>query len=62
MRASMDLVRPHCQPLHVQFSFDDSRLLTTLTTPRRALQGGGRRRGPGRQRAGDGKTLQWSRS
>ena len=32
------------------------RSLTTLTTPRRAHQGGGRRRGPGQQRAGDGKT------
>ena len=36
MGASMDLVRPHCQPLHVYSSSDDSRLLTTLTTPRRA--------------------------
>jgi len=31
MRASMDLVRPHYQPLHVQSSSDDSRLLTMLT-------------------------------
>ena len=36
MRASMDLERPHCQPLDVQTSSDESRLLTTLTTPRRA--------------------------
>jgi hypothetical protein len=60
MRASTNLVHLHCQPLHVQSSSDDSGLLTTLTTPRQAHQGGGRRRGPGRERAGDGKTRQWS--
>ena len=60
MRASMNLVRPHCQPLHIQSSSDDSGLLTTLTTPRQAHQGGGRRRGPGRERARDGKSRQWS--
>jgi hypothetical protein len=42
---------PSCQPLHVQSSFDGSRSLTTLTTPRREHQGGGRRRG-----------LRWERS
>jgi hypothetical protein len=55
MRASMDMVRPHCQPLHIQSSSDDSHLLTTLTTPRRAHQGGGRQRGPGWERPGDGE-------
>ena len=32
---------PSCQPLHVQFSSDGSRSLTTLTTPRREHHGGG---------------------
>ena len=46
---------PSCQPLHVQYSSDGSRSLTTLTTPRREHQGGGRRRGlgRGRRRAGE---------
>ena len=43
---------PSCQPLHVQYSSDGSRSLTTLTTPRREHQGGGRRRGLGRERHG----------
>ena len=34
---------PSCQPLYVQYSFDGSRSLTTLTMPRREHQGGGRR-------------------
>ena len=34
---------PSCQPLHVQYSSDGSWSLTTLTTPRREHQGGGRR-------------------
>ena len=58
LRATMDLVGPSRQPLHVQSSSDDSRL---LTTPHRAQLGGGRRRGPGRERLIDGKTRQWSR-
>ena len=41
-----------CQPLHVQYSSDGSRSLTTLTTPRREHHGGGRRRGLGRGRHG----------
>ena len=41
-----------CQPLHVQYSSDGSRALTTLTTPRREHHGGGRRRGLGRERDG----------
>ena len=41
---------PSCQPLHVQSTFDGIHSLTTLTTPRRAHQGGGRRRGLGRGR------------
>ena len=43
---------PSCQPLHVQYSSDGSRSLTTLTTPRREHQGGGRRRRLGRGRCG----------
>ena len=39
---------PSCQPLHVQSTSDGSRSLTTLTTPRREHQGGGRRQGLGR--------------
>ena len=58
LRATMDLVGPSRQALHVQSSSDDSRL---LTTPHRTQRGGGRRRGPGRERLGDGKTRQWSR-
>ena len=34
---------PSCQPLHVQYASDGSRSLTTLTTPHREHQGGGRR-------------------
>ena len=41
---------PSCQPLHIQSTFDGSCSLTTLTTPRREHQGGGRRRGLGRGR------------
>src|SRR6187399_2742616 len=44
---------PSCQPLHVQYSSDGSRSFTTLTTPRREHQGGGRRRGLGRERHED---------
>ena len=50
---------PICQPLHVQSTSDGSRFLTTLTTPRREHQGGGRRQGLGRGRRGVGKTRQW---
>ena len=46
---------PSCQPLHVQYSSDGSRSLTTLTTPRREHQGGGRQRGLGRGRRGAGE-------
>ena len=46
---------PSCQPLHVQYSSDGSRSLTTLTTLRREHQGGGRRRGLGRGRCGAGE-------
>ena len=58
LRATMDLVGPSCQALHVQSSFNDSRL---LTTPHRAQRGDGRRLGPGRERLVYGKTRQWSR-
>ena len=44
-----------CQPLHVHYSFDGSRSLTTLTTPRREHQGGGRRWGLGRGWRGAGE-------
>ena len=57
LRATMDLVGPSRQDLHVQSSSDDSRL---LTTPCRAQRGDGGRRGPGQERLGDGKTRQWS--
>ena len=46
---------PSCQPLHVQYSSDGSRSLTTLTMPRREHQGDGRRRGLGRGRRGAGE-------
>ena len=46
---------PSCQPLHVQCTSDGSRSLTTLTTPCREHQGGGRRRGLGRGRQGAGE-------
>ena len=46
---------PSCQPLHVQYSSDGSRSLTTLTTPRRAHHGGGRWRGVGGGRLGAGE-------
>ena len=46
---------PSCQPLHVQYSSDGSRSLTTLTTPRGEHHGGGRRRGLGRGRRGAGE-------
>ena len=46
---------PSCQPLHVQYSPDGSRSLTTLTTPRGEHHGGGRRRGLGRGRRGAGE-------
>ena len=48
---------PSCQPLHVQSTSDGSRSLTTLTTPRREQQGGGRRRGLGRGRRGAGEDV-----
>ena len=35
---------PSCQPLHIQSTSNGNRSLTTLTTPRREHQGGGRRR------------------
>ena len=50
LRATMDLVGPSCQALHVQSSSDDSRL---LTTPRRAQRGSGRWRGPRLERQGE---------
>ena len=43
------------QPLHVQYSSNGSRSLTTLTTPHREHQGGGRWRGLGRGRRGAGE-------
>ena len=43
---------PSFQPLHVQSTSDGCRSLTTLTTPCREHQGGGRRRGLGRERHG----------
>ena len=46
---------PSCQPLHVQYSSDGSRSLTTLTMPRREHHGGGQRRGLGRGRLGAGE-------
>ena len=46
---------PICQPLHVQYSSDGSRSLTTLTTPRREHHDGGRRRGLGRGGRGAGE-------
>ena len=52
LRATMDLVGPSRQALHVQSSSDDSHM---LTTPRRAHRGGGRRRGPRLERPGDGE-------
>ena len=52
LRATMDLVGPSRQALHVQSSSDDSRM---LTMPRRAHRGGGRRRGPRLERPGDGE-------
>ena len=52
LRATMDLVGPSRQALHVQSSSDDSRM---LTTPRRAHRGGGRWRGPRLERPGDGE-------
>ena len=58
LRATMDLVGPIRQALHVQSSSDDSRL---MTMPRRAQRGGGRQRGARRERPEDGKTRQWSR-
>ena len=52
---SCDCCGPSCQPLHVQYSSDGSRSLTTLTMPHREHQGGGRRRGLGRGRRGAGE-------
>ena len=46
---------PGCQPLHVQYSSDGSRPLTTLTSPCREHYGDGRRRGLGRGRRGAGE-------
>ena len=46
---------PSYRPLHVQSTSDGSLSLTTLTTPRREHQGGGRRRGLGRGRRGAGE-------
>ena len=43
---------PSCQPLHLQSTSDACRSLTTLTRPRQEHQGGGRRRGLGRERRG----------
>ena len=49
---------PSCQPLHVQSTSDGSHSLTTLTTPPREHQGGGRRRGLGRGRRGAGDDVE----
>ena len=46
---------PSCQPLHVQYSSDGIRSLTTFTTPRREHHDGARRRGLGRGRRGAGE-------
>ena len=54
LRATMDLVGPSRQALHVQSSSDDSRM---LTTPRRAHRGDGRGRGPRPERPGDGEDM-----
>src|SRR4051812_184113 len=43
---------PSYRPLHVQSTSVACRSLTTLTRPRREHQGGGRRRGLGRERHG----------
>ena len=43
---------PSSRPLHVKSTLDACRSLTTLTRPRREHQGGGRRRGLGRERHG----------
>ena len=43
---------PSCRPLLVQSTSDACRSLTTLTRPRREHQGGGRRRGLGREQHG----------
>ena len=40
---------PSCQPLHVKSTSDGCRSLTMLTTARREHQGGGCRRGLGRE-------------
>ena len=40
---------PNCQPLHILSTSDGCCSLTMLTTPRREHQGGGRRRGLGRE-------------
>ena len=53
---------PSCQPLHVQSMSDGSRSLTTLTTPRREHQAGGRRRGLGRGTHGAGCPYCYPRS
>ena len=58
LRATMDLVGPSRQAVHEKSSSNDSRL---LTMPDQTERGGGQRRGPGRERLGDGKTRQWSR-
>ena len=52
LRATMDLVGPSRQALHVQSSSDDSCM---LTTPRRAHRGDGRWQGPRLERLGDGE-------
>ena len=46
---------PSCQPLHIQSTSDGSRSLTTLSTPHREHQGGGRRRGLGSGQHGAGE-------
>ena len=58
LRTTMELMGPSRQAFDVWSSSDDSRL---LTTPHRTQRGGGRRRGPERERLGDGKMQQWSR-
>ena len=51
LRATINLVGPSCQALHMQSSSDDSRM---LTMPRRAHRGS-RRRGPRLERPRDGE-------
>ena len=53
---------PSCRPLHVQSTSDACRSLTMLTRPRREHQGGGRRRGLGREGYEDMTTLDMTKN